>query len=107
MDFDVLSGLSGPVPIAGQQTSQLFDLNVPPGKKTLFLRLVALFRDGDPLGGAAPTLQIKAGTGGIISSVDVDAAPVGVRNVNNKVVGSAAFKRLRPTPGSGGGGHPI
>jgi hypothetical protein len=78
MAFDVLPGPSGPLPIAGQQTSQLFDIKLPPGEKTFFLRFIALFRDNEPLGGEAPTFQIKSGTG--------DLTPVGLNPAGVKVI---------------------
>ena len=90
--FDVFPGLSGPLPIAGQQTSQLFDLNVPAGEKAFFLRLIALFRDNEPLGGEAPTFQIKSGTGDL-TSVGLNPAGVKVFDGDGNFVGAVTCER--------------
>jgi hypothetical protein len=95
MAFHVLTGPSGPVPLAGQQPSQLFDLVRKRDEGQMFVRLVALFRDNDPLEGKAPTLQIKAGTGTILTSVEANASWVSVRDADDNVVGSATCQRLK------------
>jgi len=93
MAFDVLPGLSGPLPIAGQQTSQLFDINMPAGEETFFLSFIALFRDNEPLGGEAPTFQIRAGRG-VITSVGPNSAGVDIPDGDESVVGTVTCKRL-------------
>ena len=90
--FDVFPGPSGPLPIAGQQTSQLFDLNVPAGEKAFFLRLIALFRDNEPLGGEAPTFQIKSGTGDL-TPVGLNPAGVKVLDGDGNFVGAVTCER--------------
>lgn len=91
MAFDVLPGLSGPLPIAGQQTSQLFDIKLPPGEKTFFLRFIALFRDNEPLGGEV-TFQIRAGTG-LITSVGPNSS-ADIPDGDGNVVGSVTCERF-------------
>jgi len=83
----------GPVTIGGQQTSQLFDVFVPPGEKTVFLRFIALFRDNEPLGGEAPTFQIRVGTG-VVTPVGPNSAGVDIPDGNGNVVGSITCERL-------------
>jgi hypothetical protein len=90
---NVLPGPSGPLPVSGQQTSELFDINLPAGEKTFYLRFVALFRDNEPLGGEAPTFQIKAGTGELIS-VGPNSGRVSVLGGGGNVVASVACKRF-------------
>ena len=62
MGFETVPA-SGPILVSGQQTSPIFEFFVPEEAPRMFLRVVALFRDGEPLGGDAPVFQIKAGIG--------------------------------------------
>jgi hypothetical protein len=68
---------SGPLLLARQETSPLFEFFVPNEAEKVFIRMIALFRDNEPLGGEAPTFQIRAGSG-MITSVGPDSGEVSV-----------------------------
>jgi hypothetical protein len=84
---------SGPITLAAQQTSPLFELFVPDEAEQMFLRAVALSRDNDPLGGDAPTFQIRAARG-VLVSVGPDSGVVTIPDNAGNAVGSVRCQRL-------------
>jgi hypothetical protein len=91
MVFQVLPE-AGPVTIGSQQTSQIFEFFVPDEAEQMFLRYIALFQDNDPLGGEAPTFQIRAGTG-VFTSVGPASGSVSIPNGAGQTVGSVSCVR--------------
>jgi hypothetical protein len=92
MGFDVLPG-DGPVTLATGQTSALFPFEVAVEAQVMSLRFVALFRDAAPLGGEAPTFQLAAGHG-VLVSVDPSSGKATLANRDGDAVGSVSCQRL-------------
>ena len=76
MGFEAFLG-AGPIKLAGQETSPVFEFSVPDEAQEMFLRVVALWRDNEPLGGQAPTFKIRAGRGDFVS-VGPDSGDVSI-----------------------------
>lgn len=83
-----------PLRLASRATSGLVAFLVPADATTMFLRLVAVGSGCEPLGGAAPTIELRAGTGEI---AQVPRAP-GEGAVHDELgnqVGTASWTRER------------
>jgi hypothetical protein len=83
---------SDPLPLAGQETSPLFEFFVPKEGGEVFIRVIALFRDEEPLGGEAPTFQIRAGRG-VLTSIGPDSEEVSIPGGDGNPVGSLRCQR--------------
>jgi hypothetical protein len=83
---------SDPLPLAGQETSPLFEFFVPDEGGDFFIRVIALFRDEEPLGGEAPTFQIRAGRG-VLTSIGPDSEEVSIPGGDGNPVGSLRCQR--------------
>jgi hypothetical protein len=92
MGFEALPQ-SGPVTVDSQESSPLFKFEVPVEAQTTFLRVIALWRDNEVLGGKAPTFEIKAG-GGVFASVGPNSDPVSILDRERTSVGSVLCRRL-------------
>ena len=84
---------SAPLPLAGGETSPLFEFFVSGEAQKIFIRVIALFRDNEPLGGEAPTFQIRAGIGGVITSVGPDSGEVSIPRGDGTRAGRAECQR--------------
>jgi hypothetical protein len=93
MGFEALPQ-SGPVTVESQETSPLFKFEVPIEAQATFLRVIALWRDNEVLGGKAPTFEIKAG-GGVFALVGPNSGPVSILDRTERTaVGSVVCQRL-------------
>jgi hypothetical protein len=84
----------GPVSLVFQQTSSVFELSISENDPQYFIRVIALFGDGEPLGGEAPAFQISAGTG-VFTSVEAGAQEVDILLPSGEVAAKAKCERER------------
>ncbi|WP_405860960.1 hypothetical protein OG361_37790 [Streptomyces sp. NBC_00090] len=83
-----------PLRLVSRATSGLIPFLVPADATAMFLRLVAVGSGCEPLGGAAPTIELRAGTGEIAT---VPRAPSegAVHDESGNEVGTASWTRER------------
>ena len=100
--FGVIPPLTGeprdsdPLPLAGQETSPLFEFFVPDEGGDFFIRVIALFRDNQPLlmpDQNVPTFQIGASSGLAMASVRPDSGEVSIPGVDGSPVASLRCER--------------
>lgn len=75
-------------------TSGLVPFIVPADATSMFLRLIAVGPGCESLGGAAPTIQLRAGTG-VIATVPAAPGQTSLFDENETLVGSASYTRER------------
>ncbi|MFE1292441.1 hypothetical protein [Streptomyces sp. NPDC058751] len=74
-------------------TTGLVEFTVPQTAGTMFLRIVAVGSGSEPLGGAAPTIQLRAGAGVIATVPAEPAARVPIHDENAETVAGASWVR--------------
>ncbi|MCQ6556831.1 hypothetical protein NPS70_27120 [Streptomyces sp. C10-9-1] len=84
----------GPLRLANRATSGLVPFLVPSDASTMFLRLIAVGSNCESLGGAAPTIELRAGTG---EMSDIPRAPGegAIHDEYGAHVGTASWTRER------------
>ena len=83
----------GPVRLVHGQTSPVLALSLSPGDLEATIRVVVIFRDGEPLGGEAPTFQIAAGVGGLFTSVEAGSSKIRILTRDGAQAALAECKR--------------
>ncbi|MFZ3493289.1 hypothetical protein ACODT5_08675 [Streptomyces sp. 5.8] len=84
----------GPLRLASRATSGLIPFLVSDKATTMFLRLIAVGSGCEPLGGAAPTIELRAGTGEI-ATVPRSPSEGAVHDESENQVGTASWTRER------------
>ncbi|MDN3295827.1 hypothetical protein QWM81_17575 [Streptomyces ficellus] len=83
---------AGPLQLASRTTSGLLPFIVPSDAATMFLRLVAVGPGCESLGGAAPTIELRAGTG-VMAPVPNGPVPASITDESGAEVGMASLTR--------------
>lgn len=82
-----------PLELRRNEPSSLFEFDVPVEAEEAFLRVVALWRDNDVLGGTAPTFELRPRRGRI-TAVTADQDDVHIPSSDGATLGVARCRRL-------------
>ncbi|MFJ9446211.1 hypothetical protein ACIRRH_30780 [Kitasatospora sp. NPDC101235] len=83
---------TGQLRLANRATTGLVAFDVDPPAPTWFLQVVAIGPDCAPLGGRAPDIELRAGTG-LITTVPQSPATASIADESGKQVASASWTR--------------
>lgn len=82
-----------PLELQHNQSSSLFEFDVPIEFEEVFLRVIALWRDDDVLGGNAPTFELRPRRG-LITALSADQDNIEIRSNDGATLGIARCQRL-------------